>query len=1356
MRYYQLVVATLYLLLFGYWQPLAAQPLVFKHLSIHEGLSQSPIFSIYQDSRGLIWIGSRDGLIRYDAYEFKTYYHKDSSRNNHRDIYTIIEGLNGDLLIGTPGGLTKFARNTESFLYIPQVPRSAVYKLLRTANDRLWVATQTGLLVSDSLLINGKPHFKTFLKQRTTTVFVDNKDNVWVGSKAGVTLLDRNGSNIPLPAPLMIDKSLAQAKVNVITQDKAGNIWIGTEDHGVFYYDLNTQTCTNFRHDPFDDRGILEDFIKDIYVNNDGRLWIATRNGLSILDTQNFTFINYQHQSEDNSSLSNNTIWNIMKDSAGSIWLTTFAGGINVYDPSNNNFANIGERVGQKPGLSHPVVTALLQDKSVGLWIGTDGGGLNYLDNTTGRFRYYVPTDHSHGKGNHIIYALAHREQGGIWIGTLNGLAYLAPGSQTFKYVDLSNTNEKIRVNALATDRDGIWIGTDFAGLKFLSNNGRLNSFDRTTKQVSSNHINALLRDKNNDIWIGTSEGLNKFNKVSGVFQSFRNQTSRQEFNSNDVLTLFQDSRGRLWVGTRNGLFLFDTEHNVFTSVNDQDHLQNKFIKSITEDGEGNLWLGTNHGIVKISFNSSLYPLNVNGYKVHAYTAIDGLASNQFSSNASLKTIDGDILLGGVNGITRFDPLRIAKNNFRAKVLITGLDIYGKPVQFDEPGSVLKQPIEETHALTLNYDQAYITFKFAALNYINTVNNQYAYKLEGLANDDWHYTGVQRFATYTNLTAGDYKFRVKAANNDGVWNEQEAVIAIKVLPPWWLTWWAYLLYFLIAVIGLCLIIRFVRIKTRLENDLQIEHLEKIRQEELHQTKLNFFTNISHEIRTPLTLISAPIEKLLTDYGEQPVLGEQLTSIHQNTGRLLQLINELMDFRKAESGKLKLSIGRHDITKMAGEIFTAFEYLAQKRGIHYTCHVPAHAIYLYYDNRQLEKVFFNLLSNAFKFTHDGGSISLALKELPDQLEASVTDNGRGIPYESQAGLFTSFYQVNDNDIENIGSGIGLALSKSIVMQHGGTMEVKSRPETPDVAGNTCFTVRLKYGFAHYAPDEVDLYDNKYLSEWPSVLASETDNELPSVNATDIKKEHTLLLAEDNAEVRRFLRRSLEGLYEILEAADGRAGLELALEYMPDLVISDVMMPIMNGLELCRQLKLNESTSHIPVILLTARAAYLHQVEGLETGADLYVTKPFHVRMLELSIHNLLCSRVQMRKKFSQQVTLQPHDVIIESADEKFLQKLMTVVETHMDKPEFGVDALASEIGMSQSVLYRKIKAITDLTVADFVKSIRLKKAAMLLGKGQLSIADVAYMVGFSNRKHFSREFKKQFGKSPTDYSDNFQD
>lgn len=1334
---------------------LYAQPFVFKHLSINEGLSQSPIFSIYQDRRGLIWIGSRDGLIRYDGYEFKTYYNNDNygNANNHLDIYTITEDVDANLLIGTPSGLSWFNRNTETFTYIPQLRKGTVYKLLNTGR-RLWMATQDGLFYSDNLLFNkDKPVFTEALPQRVNSVFIDKKHTVWLGLKSGITCMDPSGRVLPLPPVLKNNAELAKSKVVVIKQDKDGDIWFGSENYGAFCFNSRKNTCANYRHNDASKGRVLEDFIKDIYVNNDNSIWISTRNGLSVFNKTTRTFSNYQHHSDDVNSLSNNAIWNIMKDRSGSIWLTTYAGGINIYNPVNANFLNIGERVGNQPGLSHPVVTAILSNGGAGLWIGTDGGGLNYMDTRTGNFTYYRSLNRFREKAGNIVFALANDERRNLWIGTLDGLAQLKSGQQTFDYINLDPEGRKIRVDAILPDDNGIWAGTDTEGLKFIDKQGIVHNYTKPLHHISSNHINALLGDWHGNIWIGTRGGLDCYNKASGKFSAWANKASNQLFNSNDVLSIFQDSRSAIWVGTRAGLFFLDIRQRRFYAVADKNDAKNNTIKSITEDDAGNLWVSTNKGISKITILNKGRVLKPGGYTVHTYTSADGLASNQFSGNAVLKTTAGEILFGGVNGITRFVPQKIIRNSFQANVLITGFDIYGKPVDFNQKKSPLSRPVEETRAITLNYNQAYITFKFAALNYINPSNNQYAYKLEGLANDNWHYSGSQRIATYTNLNAGSYVFCVKTANSDGIWSDKVTTMQIKVLPPLWKTWWAYTLYVLISGISLYFIIRFFRIKAGLERDLYLEHMENQRQEELHQTKLNFFTNISHEIRTPLTLISGPLEKLIAQHTDNVPLTGELTHIHQNAGRLLRLINELMDFRKAESGNLKLHVHQQDVVSLAHEIYLAFEGLALKQAINYTFRASSSSINLYYDSYQLEKVLFNLLSNAFKFTHPGGEISVAVTEKGQEVEISINDNGRGIPYHSQAKLFTNFYQAHEHEAQNIGSGIGLALSKSIVEQHGGVMAVESRPEKPGEPGQTCFTVKLKRGCDHYLPEMLDtISEALQRAELPGYTVVPNNEPVITIPQTgaDTASKQQVLLVEDNPEVRAFLQRSLADTYQVIEAADGAEGWEMALKHMPDMVISDVMMPVMNGLELCRKLKLDDRTSHIPVILLTARAAFVHQVDGLETGADSYITKPFNMQMLELNIRNLLAARLLMRKKYSQQITLQPQDTVIESADEKFLSKLMKIIEQHMHNPEFGVEELSSEIGMSQSVLYRKIKAITDFTVADFIKSVRLKKAAILLIKDQMTIADVAYTVGFNNRKHFSREFKKQFGKNPTEY------
>ncbi|ETZ23033.1 hybrid sensor histidine kinase/response regulator transcription factor [Pedobacter sp. V48] len=695
------------------------------------------------------------------------------------------------------------------------------------------------------------------------------------------------------------------------------------------------------------------------------------------------------------------------------------------------------------------------------------------------------------------------------------------------------------------------------------------------------------------------------------------------------------------------------------------------------------------------------------------------------------------MFFGGYNGLTYFYPDEIQKNNFRAPIAFTGLLLFNKAISLNAPNELLKEDIGYTKKITFKYDQNIFSIQFALLSYIKSDKNRYAYKLEGI-NNQWIETSIPA-ASYTNLPSGSYKLLVKGANNDGVWSKPTS-ISIEIRPPFWKTWWAFCMYAIITAVILFFITRFFYLRELL-----------IKDEELHQSKLNFFTNVSHEIRTHLTLIMAPVEKLLDGNQHNSAMNRHLTNVKNNTNRLMKLTSELMDFRKAETNNLKLHVAAHDLVTFIQEIGRSFEELSEKKKIHFSIiHDPA-PIMVYFDPEQLEKVFFNLISNAFKFTPINGSISVEIKKLGDHIVVTVEDTGRGIAAEYLGRLFTNFFQVDDHSIQNTGYGIGLALSKHIVALHQGKISVSSRPAEGKQAGHTRFEVILKSGTKHFINTSF-LKPPASISPKAATTSPQEmqDIEIPGMEVENPAKKHTVLIIEDHAELRQLIKESLIKQYRVLVAKNGLEGWENAIAEIPDLIISDVMMPGIDGFTLCNQLKSDERTSHIPVVLLTAKSSETDQISGLSGGADLYLTKPFSSKILQLHVRNLLSGREAMRQKFSKTFLLEPGQVVIESMEEQFLSRLIDIIERHMEDEQLGVELLAEEIGMSQSVLYKKLKALTNMSVNDFSKSIRLKRAAQLLAQKKYTVYEIGYMVGFSDRKYFSREFKKQFGKTPTEY------
>jgi ligand-binding sensor domain-containing protein/signal transduction histidine kinase/CheY-like chemotaxis protein/AraC-like DNA-binding protein len=1350
--------------------------LKFHHLSFKEGLIQSPISAIFQDDKGFVWVGNWKGLTRYNGYEFHTFKHQDNnpqSLSNNR-VNAICQDTHKRLWIATSNGLNIYDPKTEAFQHVGILNikggRNYVSSVIEDADQNLWVATFGGVKQVDTLrheLMDistfKQPEHDDVANGITFTLYQDRSSAIWIGARHGVKRFDPKSKKIiQLPPGIANNTALMQAKILVIRQDQQGDIWFGTETSGLFRYNDKIGECKHYMHADGDDKSLQSDWIKAILVRNDHTIWIGTRRGLSVFDYEKNTFKNYEHNAVDPTSLNDNTIWSFLQDNAGGVWIGTFAGGINIFYPGNNNFSNIGERIGDEMGLNHPVVNAILEDADRKLWIGTFGGGINLIDRKTGTREYYSVKSNRQGNSSNGVKSIAQDASGNLWIGTLDGLCKFNKQTKAVTYYKFAIHEGKLSenlINAVLPDTDGIWAGTNGGGLQFLNYNGQYTTLQHNAaikQSLSDNFVTSLLKDSKGNLWIGTQNGLNYYDKALKRITVCYKKSGALSLSHNTIINLFYDSKHRLWVGTEGGgLNCFDKSTRRFYTIDQKLGITDDVIHTVVEDKAGNIWASTDNGLFRISIKGNGFPFTAANTRVTQFTANDGLASNQFLNNSGIRSQSGELLLGGINGLTVFNPDNLLKNAYEPRVVLTNLFIKNKPVAINGEGSPLKESIAESNELTLTYDQGYISLDFAALNFNNPENNQYAYRLKGLnSSDGWHFVAHQHTASYTNLEPGNYVFEVKATNNDGVWNAKPTTLHIKVLPPLWRTWWAYTLYAVAFAFVLYIIIRFFRVRAKLERDLYHEHLHNERQQELYQLKLNFFTNISHEIRTPLTLILGPLEKLMDTTRENLGIYRQLGNVKNNADRLMRLVTELLDFRKAEAGHLKLYYAENDIVKFVDEIFISFQNLAISKNIEYTFQAYQSSAPLFFDKDQLEKVFFNLLSNAFKFTPNGGCITLMInqsKEYANSIDVSIQDNGKGISESGQEKLFQDFFQVEDPQAHHIGTGIGLALSKNIVSLHKGIITVESQLAVANEPGRTNFTVSLQKGSDHLDASRIFEHDASGEDAAQYYIHSQVDHIIDQ-NHTPVTKTSgdTILVVEDNDEVRQFITESLEKTYKVIQSANGVSGLATALQQLPDLIISDVMMPEMDGMELCRHIKTDERLNHIPVIMLTARANYIHQLSGFEQGADAYITKPFSLQLLQLQVSNILASKQAIRQKFSREFLMQPQQSSMLSADEKFLGKLMSIIEKHMENSEFGVTELIDEIGMSKNVLYKKIQALTNLSVADFMKSIRLRKAVQLLDANKMGIAEVAFAVGFNDRKYFSKEFKKQFSLSPSEY------
>ena len=1359
------------LLLLNQRQVYAQSDLInFKHFSYREGLVQSPIDDFLQDDQGFIWFGNLKGLTRYDGYEFKTFVHSasDKSSISNNRVNAVVMDSEKNIWIGTANGLNRFNRDLETFESVDILEikggRNYISCIAEDHQQNLWVGTFAGLKrynkKSKKLEDVSVPDIPVLTNGVLFSLFVDNENKIWIGSKGGLYKFDPSINSV-VPLPEAFNLSAADtAKVIVIRQDLAGTLWFGTETSGVFNYNPHENRIETYSFNEHQQNGISSNWIKDILVYDENTVWFATQNGISQLNSRTGIFTNYRHDATNVNSLSDNAVRSLMKDRASCVWIGTFSSGIDFYYKGNSNFFNIGEGPVKDKGLLHPLVNAVSEDADGSLWVGTYGGGLTNIDRVTNRSTHFSVRSPQHGRTIDCVKSLADDGKGNLWVGALEGLSLYNKKSKTFTHYNIpikeGKLSEKL-INAMLPDEDGVWIGTNGGGLKFFGQDKILLAHlnQNNNQSLADNFVTALLKDTLDNMWVGTQNGLNYYNKSTKTFTHLyrRVRGGQHQLSHSHVTCLFKDSKRRLWIGTEDGLNYFDANTEKFYSINNAEGLMDSFIHSITEDKHQNIWFSTDQGLVKLSFNTFAVPFSANDFKITRYTASDGLASNQFSNNAGLLLLTNEIAFGGINGLSIFLPEKILANTQEAAIALTEVLINNKQVPIG-PESPLSKSISKVEKIVLNHDQTLLSFKFAALNYINPEKNQYAYQLVGLLNaDEWQEIGNRRLVNFTNLQPGSYTFNVKASNDNGVWSSSIRSIELEILPPWWKTWWAYTIYCILVGSLILAIGGFLEYRRRMQADLYIEHLQNERQQELYQMKLNFFTNISHEIRTPLTLILGPVDKLIDSSSLEKHASRQLHLIKNNASRLMKLVTELMDFRKAEEGQMKIHCTFQDVVPFCRKIFEYFEGLAVEKNISYEFVSPEESVLLYFDANQLEKVVFNLLSNAFKFTPDNGKVVFRIEirqENSEWVDIHITDNGKGIPQAYHDQLFNNFFQVDDSGWQNIGSGVGLALSKNIVELHKGNLDFKSQTSSDDEPGCTTFTISLRKGRDHLDESQIfseRIYSDVHLNVVTPLEAVEIDNSKTNGHS---KRKFTILIAEDNNDVRSFLASTLKHNYDVVEFADGSDALHSMVEDIPDLIISDIMMPGMDGLTLCNNVKSAESTNHIPVILLTARASEAHQVEGLSTGADAYISKPFNTKILELTIKNLLVAKEIMREKFSQQLVSQPSNIPLDSPEEKFVAKLMAIIEAKMDNPEFDVNVLVTEIGMSRSVLYKKVQTLTSYSVADLIKEMRLKKAAELFKQTSMSIADVAFAVGFNDRKYFSKEFRKHFNLSPSEF------
>ncbi len=1358
-----------YLLLWCLITPLSlfAQNLKFNHLTVDNGLSQNSVNKIIQDHKGVIWICTGDGLNKYDGYDF-VIYRKDSnnpkSLNDNR-VNTVFEDKSNHLWIGTTTGLSYFDKDKDEF--IPYLLKSSkgytVKSIVEDNSGNLFLGTNFGLKFFDRKrkVIND---IKLNNDDKIQSLSID-KDNLWIGNNSGLVIYSFKNHQL-VNSYKQLTQRFKNIRINAIKHEADGTVWIATEANGVARYSKNGRI--KFITDK---EGLLSNTVRDLLIVKNKEVWVGTKFGLSIFNKETNKIQNYTYKENGapERTLSQSSVHNLFEDRTGNIWIGTYSGGVNLIYNFSQNFIYKGHGLNDPSKLSNKEINSISEEEDGSVWLATDVGGLNYWKREVNSIDVYkyAPNQSAYNTIKNI-----HQDQKNkniLWLGTGSGILKFDKRKKDFQQFDLFQKviPAYIHEYTFENSKNGIWIGTDFDGLYLVENDKKIKQYDRSTNKnllLNSNFISALEDDQGKGLWIGNrSDGLNyldyRTNKITSYVSEKDNPYS---LSNNGILSLYQDSKQRLWIGTDGGgLNYYDKATNQFLIINKSNGLGNNTVQAITEDEAGAIWISTNKGLFRIKVNVNHQPLKFQNLEIVNYTAKDGLQSNQFSQHSVFKGLNHELFFGGINGLTIFSPQSISKNMDKPNIIFTELSVLDKLVKVDH-NSVLDKPIDEQETLILPFDQAYFTLRFSLLNYIYPEKNKYAYVLDGLSNDKWHYVNGQRQATYTNLKPGNYTFKLKAANNSGVWIDEPRTLSIIILPPWYQTWWAYAIYTFVFLALLYLFYYYTKYTERLKNKVVYETYIAKQEQELAQKKLSFFINISHEIKTPITMIMAPLQKLLNANQNNEAWSQYLNSMNKSGQRLLNLIDQLLDFRKLDAGETNLKAAKGNMVRFIREIVIISNSLANSKNIDLSFTTSHQSLEVWFDRDKMEKVIYNILSNAIKYTPNFGKIvvSLDLNKLNKEVIISITDNGCGISEDKLPFIFEPFIH-HDSALNNVsGTGIGLAFAKELIDLHHGKINVTSTPALKNEFGYTCFEINLPLGKSYLLESEID---DQYLQ------TENIDNykDLPQIKQSSfeeikkkIKQNHTadklvMLIVEDNEEVLQFLGDNFKDEFEVISAANGLTGLEIALANIPDIIVSDVMMPGMNGIEFCSRIKEDINTSHIPLILLTARSPLLFKLEGLENGADEYISKPFNLNLLEVKVWNLIGNRQKMRSRFQKEVFLEPTNTVISTVDDLLIEKIIKYIEDHIDEEGLSVEELSDYVGMSRGNLYKKLKALTAKSPVEFIRYIRLKRASQLLKQYKVYINEVALMVGFQDINYFRKCFKEEFGVSPTDFAKQFK-
>jgi len=1335
--------------------------------SSKDGLSYGFVTGIVQDDNGFIWLSTEDGLNRFDGINFKVFKHNTANPNSLPSNYIdfMYKDTEGAIWLSTRQGIFQFDTNTEKYIKFKPGASISVNDLttITSVKNIVWFSTYTNGVFSynkktGSFQNFNLKHISPAIPNSATFTFQDSKGLLWVGAETTMSVFNTVDGQVKKSLNDKIPVNHVPAgRVNAIVEDEYSNIWFAT-NIGMAVYKRAQNQIVVFNGPAYQMRS--NNFSSLLQDNNHNLLIGLQDGGLYRLDLQKTKAADYKNitiqavKTEDNFTVTERTVFRLYMDKDKNVWAGTYGDGVYLLGNVPGKFKKFQNKLRFANSTGYLRYYGMCMDDEGYLWLGTDGDGL-YKKKLNGDVvqHYFADAPDAPLKNVAILCAYKSRNND-LWFGSyINGIFKFNKKTGSFSnYMHSAWDPASLCGNDVRTifeDSDGnMWFGTNNGGLsKLPKNSNKFISYSTFNHALPDNNIRAICQDSKGTIYIGTyGDGLLCYDKQRNKFSSCFSESQLAEFLPSRVIHSLKCFGNKLLIGTEsNGLISYDLGDRSIKRFMESDGLANNTINSIEQDGKRNIWVSTNKGLAKIESKTG---------DILNYDVSNGLQAGHFSPGASMYSAkDNFMCFAGTEGYNIFFPDDVKRSAFKPKVIITGLQLFNKDVEVGEKDHILSTTINKAEEITLKPDQSVFSVQYVALNYAYSDKSEFAYRLVGL-DKGWNYVKTQKSATYRYLEPGTYVFRVKASNQDGVWFDDYASINIRILPPWYKTWYAWTLYVLCAVALVYYYLRYKNNQAKLKYDIKLAHITAEQEKELNEKKLSFFTNISHEYRTPLTLIISPLKEMLAGQGDNSNDTNALKVVYRNAKRLLSLTDQLLLFRKADSGGDKLTIVKLNIVDLCRDVTLYFDYQTKAKNLQIDFISATEEIEVYADREKMEIVFFNLISNAIKFTPDNGKVSCVITESGDNVTIRVNDSGYGISKEIGEKLFDRFFQIqNISQSHSGGFGIGLYLVKTFIDSHQGSISYES-----EEANGSTFSVTLLKGKKHFGNTlifedtaEPSVFLDELMEDEELATESESLNHAPAdaYNAL-VSPKKVLLVIEDNHQVRQYISQIFRDEYDVFEADNANDGYTMICKLMPGLIISDVMMNGLSGIDLCARVKKEPALSHIPFILLTANALPEIKLKGIECGADDYVTKPFDKEVLVARVNGLIKSRENLHQFFYNAITLKSNGLKIPSEYKEFLEKCIAIVETHLEDEQFSIKNLSDEIGMSHSNLYKKIKAISGGSANEFIRYIRLRKAAELMLNSDFTVAEAAYRVGINNAKYFREQFSKLFGVNPSEY------